>query len=436
MVRVARESVAPKDERSAAGEGRPLRRRPGWRRRPLRRATIWLHRWTSLVLGLVLLVVTTSGAALVYEPELSRALQPQAWAAPGPVALSVVEALEVVDAYDPDFVVDVVNHAHGTYVAEHYETGRTVHVDPRDGAVLYDSARSAGGAVGRALAFAANLHVCALSCEEYPGYQAWLAAEVPGSAWAGFEAPMSWGGLLLGTVAVLLLFLAVSGMWLWWPGMRRWAHGFRVRWRKGRFARDYDLHQVAGMLAVPLLLVWAVTGAGFEFGFVGDAWYAALPGEPNQAELTSAEADGPDITPAAAVAAAQREAGTAAAPVSLGLPPADDPSGTYSLWFADGFDPYARTDFPGDLGVDVDRRSGTAAVTYGGPGRPLTAQLWEEWNFPTHSGWVVGPWWRMAWLLAGLSPLLLAVTGVSTWLFRRGTRARRREAVSAQAAPA
>jgi uncharacterized iron-regulated membrane protein len=81
---------------------------------------------------------------------------------------------------------------------------------------------------------------------------------------AGFEGEkVTWGGLLLGVMGLLLLFLAVSGVWLWWPGFKHWVRGVRVRWRKGRYARDYDLHQVAGMIALPLLLLWAVTGMGY-----------------------------------------------------------------------------------------------------------------------------------------------------------------------------
>lgn len=424
---------------AASGEkARPKAvRRPSRRRRGgLKRVAIWLHRWTSLVLGLALLVVTTSGALLVYEPELSRALHPEQWAGRAAAQLSLVEALDVVKTHDPGFEVDALNHVHGTYVASDYETRRAVHVDPADGAVLHDSAAQDPGTVTWLLDLALNLHACALSCEEYPGYQAWLAAEVPGSAWAGFDAPVTWGGLLLGVMALLLLFLALSGIWLWWPAATSWAHGLRIRWRKGRYARDYDLHQVAGMLAVPLLLLWAVTGAGFEFGFVEDAWYASLPGEPSDVEFASQETDGPDLTPAEAVAAAQRELETTAQPVALELPAADDPAAAYTAWFAHGFDPYARTEYPGDLGVGVDRHSGATAITFGDPARPLTAHVWEAWNFPTHAGWVVGPWWRIPWLLAGLSPLLLAVTGLSTWLFTRGARRRRRDAARARAVSA
>jgi uncharacterized iron-regulated membrane protein len=51
--------------------------------------------------------------------------------------------------------------------------------------------------------------------------------------------------------------------------------------------------------------------------------------------------------------------------------------------------------------------------------------LWEDWNFPIHAGVPVGGWWRTIWLLFGLSPLVLAVTGLMTWLMRRRKRQRK-----------
>jgi hypothetical protein len=57
---------------------------------------------------------------------------------------------------------------------------------------------------------------------------------------------------------------------------------------------------------------------------------------------------------------------------------------------------------------------------------PLAQELWEDFNFPAHSGMIVNGWWRMIWAVLGLVPLLLAVTGLSTWLWTRGVRKRRR----------
>ena len=235
---------------------------------------------------------------------------------------------------------------------------------------------------------------------------------------------------------LLLLFLAVSGVWLWWPGFRHWVRGVRVRWRKGRYARDYDLHQVAGMIALPLLLLWAVTGMGYEFGFVEKAWYQSVPGEAREeVVLESAESEEPDIGLAAAVTAAQRTVGTDEEPMSVDLPAADDPVATYGVWFADGFDPYMHFDYAGDLLVSVDRHDpAKAQVTYDGPGVPLAQELWEDFNFAAHSGMLVNGWWRVVWGVLGLVPLLLAVTGLSIWFWTRGVRKRRRRRAAEAAA--
>jgi uncharacterized iron-regulated membrane protein len=45
-----------------------------------------------------------------------------------------------------------------------------------------------------------------------------------------------------------------------------------------------------------------------------------------------------------------------------------------------------------------------------------------------HFGWLAGGWWRIVWVVLGLTPLALLLTGVSTWLFRLGTKRRRRRA--------
>lgn len=434
---------------SGGPASRPARRRPPWwRRRLVKRSTIWVHRWLSLVLGLLLLAVTTSGAILVYEPEIQRWQHREAYLDPRPTGdaanrgeMALTETLDVARQHDPSFVANVLYDAHGTYVAESYEPARKVTVDPGTRQVLGDYDPSAEiGSIGWALGLIHNVHLCGLTCDDHPGYVPWLAAEVPASEWAGFEqAKITWGGLVLGVSAVMLLFLAVSGIWLWWPGVRHWVRGVRVRFTKGRYPRDYDLHQVAGMIAVPLLLVWAFTGAGYEFGFVSKAWYAALPGEDVESQFASKPSerpDAPDVAPAEAVAAGQRHAATTAPAISLDLPSAAEPTSTYVVWFADGLDPYKQFDYAGDYGIGVDRRTGETQVTFGGPGRPAATQLWNDWNFPTHSGYVVGPWWRLFWLVLGLVPLLLAVTGVSTWLWKRGVAKRRRALLRTRAAAA
>ena len=61
------------------------RARSWWRRKPVKRGFVLTHRWSALVLGLVLLIVTTSGIPLLYEQEITRARHAAAYEEAGGV---------------------------------------------------------------------------------------------------------------------------------------------------------------------------------------------------------------------------------------------------------------------------------------------------------------------------------------------------------------
>ena len=272
----------PGVDESVAAPGRGSARRPWWRRRPIKKATVWTHRWSALVLGLLLVLICTAGVPLLYTAEINRATHGSAYASSGATTISFAQAQQSMRAHDAKFEPQSIWLTDNVFVGMNYDDGRRVSVDGGTGRVLGDF-HAYEGAVGQTMSFLTNFHDCLLSCEDYAGYQAWLGKSVPGTGWLGFEGErVTWAGLLIGITGLLLLFLSISGVWLWWPGIKRWFVGVRIRLQKGRYARDYDLHQVAGMLAIPLLLVWAVTAMGFEFGFVEKAWYAVLPGEPHE----------------------------------------------------------------------------------------------------------------------------------------------------------
>jgi uncharacterized iron-regulated membrane protein len=230
------------------------------------------HRWSALVLGLFLVLICTSGVPLLYSAEINRATHASAYDAEGPVEISLAQARDSLSTHDPEFEPQSIWLTDGVYVGMNYDDNRRVTVDAADGRVLGDF-YAYEGFVGTTMSFLTNFHDCFLSCEEFAGYQAWLGKSVPLTGWLSFEdEKVTWAGLIIGLLGLLLLFLAVSGIWLWWPGIKRWFVGVRVRLHRGRYARDYDLHQVAGMIAIALLLLWAVTAMGFEFGFVEKAW--------------------------------------------------------------------------------------------------------------------------------------------------------------------
>lgn len=436
--------------------------------RPVRRFLIVTHRWLSLVLGLVLLVITTSGAVLVYEPELNRWMNSDAYDVSGkPATTTLNQAKDTVLAAHPDFAATSVWFEHGVYRVTDDVTSWTV--DPGTGEVL--------GHVGETptwLKVMEQVHMCFFSCEEEPAFVGFMMNEIPGTAWLGHDdVKVTYGALVLGVFGLFLLYLSITGLWLWFPrrGKRpgKWKKSVSVRWKKGRFARDTDLHNLAGLIAVPLLLLWAVTGMSYEFEFVETGWYQATPGEYTEVEdpgsatwmplddagepvlPIDAAARPADITPDQAVAAAV--AAFPGAKLTSVIYPTEpdatlldaDPEhpdevpagledynasdlGSYYLWFSDGYDSWANGEYPGDLGVSVDRRTGVATATYGMRDEPVAQRIFEDFNYPVHSGYFVNGWWKIIWFVIGLAPLLLAATGVSTWLVRRKTKKNRKQA--------
>jgi uncharacterized iron-regulated membrane protein len=102
-------------------------------------AFVWTHRWSALVLSLGLLVVTTSGVPLLYEQEITRAIHSSAYEeADGAPRLSFADARAAVREHDPEFAPASIYTVQGVYVAEDFETGRRVTVDPGTGAILGD----------------------------------------------------------------------------------------------------------------------------------------------------------------------------------------------------------------------------------------------------------------------------------------------------------
>lgn len=426
-------------EAAATGSGPGRRRRR--RRKPVRGFLKVTHRWTALVLGVLLVVITTSGAILLYKPEVFQWTHPDLFTStPTSTPITMADAFTIADAHDPDLHAHDGYLAHGVYAIHGTDwSGPAVYIDAGTGAVNgVDS--DAGGVMG----FLDNLHECGLSCEDYPGYVAALNATPLGflagtSFYTGDDgqpvplwqslSEMTVGAFLLGMLGLLLLFLAVSGIPLWWPSFRRFWQGFRIRWRGGRFARDYDVHQVVGLISVPFLLMWAITGAGFEFPFVETTWYAATGSEAfdwEAHEFTSVESTAPDITLAQAEAAAIALVGGATRVDLATLPDPDEPTSAYSFYLTEGYDPYGYSDYPGNVGVGVDRHdAGRAEITAGPEVQTVSQYVWTLWNFPTHAGNVVNGWWRLIWFVFGLVPLLLMVTGISTWLVRRRTRRER-----------
>jgi uncharacterized iron-regulated membrane protein len=73
------------------------------------------------------------------------------------------------------------------------------------------------------------------------------------------------GQFLNGIAAGLLTIVCITGMTVWWPGIKNWQRGLTINWRS-RFARlNWDAHSAFGFWSFGFVLLWAVSGVYFSF---------------------------------------------------------------------------------------------------------------------------------------------------------------------------
>ncbi|TNM38362.1 PepSY domain-containing protein [Nocardioides albidus] len=404
------------------------RPRPSKRPEQVRRRLAATHRWTSLIVGGLLAVLMASGVPLLYGAESFRArngdmYQPTHSATP----LTAQQALEVARAEHPDFTAGNVISDHGIFVVADQRLNRAYGVDPGSGEIT-GSGHYYGGFQG----FVENLHAFGLSSPRYPGYVPFMATEMPSFGLSSLEGK-TLGDSLIGLLGVALVLLALSGLYLWWPGLRRLSSGFRARTGKSRYITHRELHKVIGILSLPFLLMWGLTGAVAKYPVIEQGLLAVTGGDTGQVkalnwDFASEPRDGAEEIglDAAAKAALTVVDGRIS---NHTLPDPSDPASAYLFEISEpDWDPYDGTMLAGNDWVYVDKYDAShTKVVWSGHDAPLQNRVYEELVYPSHFGWYHNGWVRLVWAVFGLAPLFLLTTGVVSWTVRH-RRKRAREA--------
>ncbi|KFE71270.1 PepSY-associated TM helix domain-containing protein [Hyalangium minutum] len=223
----------------------------------------WMHLVSGLVAGIIIGLMSLTGAALAFEPQLeqwadreARQVQPPP---SGAARLPVEELLARVRAAKPGVQPQGVTVYADPESAVLVSTGRGsgVYVDPYTGDV-----REQGGKGLRAF-----LH----QMEEL---HRWLATS---------EDHRALGRGVTGVCNAAFLFLAVSGLYLWWPRRWTWKTVRPVLWFKGGLkgkARDFNWHNAAGFWAMPILVVLTASGVVMSYKAVSDLIFTLTGNEP------------------------------------------------------------------------------------------------------------------------------------------------------------
>ena len=366
----------------------------------LRNAWLAIHRWLGLTLGLVGALLGITGSLLVFDGEIDARLNPQRYAVSGTVMQQPISAY-----------LDAAAQAAGN-------GARAIALQlpsDRGGAVSVVMRGAGGAAPSRVYLDPPTARV--LDVAQGGGFVEWLHRFHGSLMLRDF-----WGREFIGVVGLAMLFSALSGIYLWWPGR---AMAWRALRFRPRVTLPRNLHHVCGFYVSIVLAVLAFTGvylafpnamrSGVElFSPVSLALRGGPPSSPAASGARGAEMlVGPDR--AAEIARAQVPGASIA---GVGMPGGAD--GAYRVTMREARDPHTLRG--GNTLLLIDARSGDVRRRVDATTR-TAGDTFLAWQAPLHTGEALGFAGRVAAAIAGLAPALLFVTGSLMWL-RRPRRAR------------
>ncbi len=222
----------------------------------LRRALFQIHLWSGIALGLYVVVISLSGSAAVFNSELYTAfLPPPRVVLVAGTRMSRAELKAVAQKAYPGASISRVAIPGNPQFAATITLGVGANApqllfNPYTGAEL-GNARPLGL---RMVSFFSQLHMNLLM-----DYQ---------------------GRLVNGVGGFLVTALTLTGMIIWWPGIRRWRDSLTVRWNTNFKHLNWSLHNAIGFWTSALVLMWAATGAYLVFPKPFDAIIRVFCGHP------------------------------------------------------------------------------------------------------------------------------------------------------------
>lgn len=369
----------------------------------LRRALFQVHLWVGIALLAYAIVIGLTGSALVFRDEMEHAMWPAVYrVAPVQRSITMQAAVDRIQSDRPGWVLfalrDFNTPGQATTALMRPAVGqlsanyRQVYFDPNTGQVLLDRLR-------------------------YGGWLGWLA-NVHEYLLAGAT-----GLIVSGWMAVGLLVLCVTGIILWWPGIQRWTGALMVN-PKARWKRlNWELHSVLGFWTCAALI--AVTFTGLDFAFprtIGDVVELATGSSltPPSTPTISMKRQSPSNGPSVSHPVMNIDQAIEAVRVAL---PREAPAGYLQLPSTQaGAVQYKATGYyTGSLPfselvrVTMDARTG-AILAYGDTRKESRGSRIEQYFTTVHFGsfggdGLFGVAIKSVWVMVGVAPVVLAVTG-------------------------
>jgi uncharacterized iron-regulated membrane protein len=227
-----------------------------------RKILFWLHLTAGVIAGIVIFIMSVTGALLSFEKNIAEYFERDMRyvSAPGENTpkLSVTEILTKVREAKPEAKPSGISLPNEPNAAWQVALGRegTIYVNPYTGAITGDGAKGVRGFFRTVT----DLH-------------RWIALSGDGRAI---------GRAITGACNLAFLFLAISGIYIWFPRRLSWKHykaALTLRWKVKGKARDFNWHTVLGFWTSIVLIILTVTGAVISYQWAGNLLYTLTGNE-------------------------------------------------------------------------------------------------------------------------------------------------------------
>lgn len=376
---------------------------------PTRKLIFTLHKWVGAIVALWLLSQSLSGVSLVFRDELEEMLSPAPAVTVGEKRVTFAALIENTQKKFADYKVTGFICPRSSsrpiqiFAANDREKKLALNADPYTGAILGLKREN------EVLEFLADLHHNLLNGKT--------------------------GRAINGIGASCLFALILTGMVIWWRGIKDWLSGFRVSF-KGNFRRvNWNLHSAVGVWALPFLLIWSISGFYFGFtAFFEKSLNAVFPVSAQKQlappdEKIALEESQDQITGNMAIAAMHGakpdldkmvQTAIAATPREdfverIAFPDKRRP--TLRIWLCNSLSADSNT----KTQVFLDPKSGevvAVAPSDAAPTGDVILQLLTRLHFGNFWGFAS----KSIWIFIGLTPAIMAVSGLS--LFAHGIMSR------------
>jgi uncharacterized iron-regulated membrane protein len=203
----------------------------------LRKALFQIHLWAGVLLSLYVIVIALTGSLLVFRTELSRTQLPAAFSPYDPAhTASIANVVAHFKASYPESQLSNLTLPSPVFPAW-LITGTTV--DHKTLTLVADPATAALVPQRKGwIDWVYELHVYLLLNHAY-------------------------GMQINGIGATILLILCITGLAIWWRGIKIWTRAITVNFRHNWRRINFDAHSAIGIWTLLLISWWSISGIYF-----------------------------------------------------------------------------------------------------------------------------------------------------------------------------